>query len=429
MRDEPFHFDEAWARAEDEADALAPLRDEFVIPRSAGGTPKSYFCGNSLGLQPVAARAAVDVEMSDWATLAVDAHFDGRNPWFSYHERFRESCARLVGADPEEVVVMNGLTANLHLMMVSFYRPDGDRDRVLVEDTAFPSDTYAVRSQLRHHGLDPDEALVVARPRPGEHVVRTEDVEALIEEHRERLALVLMGGVQYYTGQWFDMPRITAAGQAAGAVVGFDLAHAAGNVPMAVHDWGVDFAVWCSYKYLNGGPGAIAGCFVHGRHGRDRALPRFAGWWGNDPATRFRMHLEPEFVPRDGADGWQLSNPPILAMAPLRASLDLFDRAGMEALRAKSVRLTGYLEYLLDRIPSDDISILTPRDEAARGCQLSIRVHQDDPERLVRSLQVAGHVVDFRPPDVIRAAPVPLYNTYSEVRRFASDFQRGAGQA
>lgn len=370
----------------------------------------------------------IERELVDWAALAVDAHFDGRTPWFSYHEVFRESGASIVGANPGEVVMMNGLTTNLHLMMVSFYRPTSRRFRVLVEPAAFPSDHYAVVSQIRHHGFDPEDALVVLEPRPGESTLRTEDILATIEREGDRLALVMLGGVQYYTGQWFDMEAITPAGHAVGAAVGFDLAHAAGNVPLALHDWDVDFAVWCSYKYLNSGPGGIAGCFVHERHGADAGIPRFAGWWGNEPESRFRMHLERAFVPRRGADGWQLSNPPIFAMAPLRASLELFEQAGMEALRAKSLELTGYLEFLLDRFMPEGIEILTPRDPGARGCQLSLAVRDGAraaegrvaTPAIFERLAARGFVVDFRPPDVVRAAPVPLYNTFEDVYRFAT---------
>jgi len=414
----PFRDDEGFALGLDAADELARFRDRFRVPRGPDGIPRTYFVGNSLGLQPVDAAACVEREMRAWAELGVDGHFEGDRPWFSYHEGFREPMARVVGARPEEVVVMNGLTANLHLMMVSFYRPAGRRTKILVEDTAFPSDTYAVRTQARVHGLDPDEHVLVARPRAGETALRTEDVEGLVRERGDEIALVLFGGVNYYTGQAFELGRIAAAARERGCRVGFDLAHAAGNVPLALHDDGPDFAVWCTYKYLNAGPGAIAGCFVHARHANDRDLPRFAGWWGNDPATRFRMHLEREFVPRAGADGWQLSNPPILAMAPLSASLALFDEAGMDRLRAKSERLTAYLVHLLDRLPGDAVRVITPRDPAARGCQVSMRIGHDA-RGLFEDLAREGFVGDFRPPDVVRIAPVPLYNTYHEVWRFA----------
>jgi kynureninase len=331
---------------------------------------------------------------------------------------FKDSGARLVGGVPGEVVMMNGLTANLHLMMATFYRPTRDRHKILVEDSIFPSDHYAVRSQALWHGHDPDEAIVVAKPRAGEPTIRAEDIEALLEERGAEISLVLMPGVQFLTGQLFDMERIVLAAHRAGCVAGFDLAHAAGNVPLRLHDWNVDFAVWCSYKYLNAGPGAIAGCFVHERHGKNRELPRLAGWWGNDPARRFQMHLEREFVPQEGAAGWQLSNPPILAMAPLRASLRLFDAAGVEPLRAKSRLLTGYLLYLIDRLPGGRFEITTPRAPEEHGCQLSLRV-LDRPKEMFRALESAGVVGDFREPDIVRVAPVPLYNTFHEVWRFA----------
>jgi kynureninase len=409
-----FGASEAWALEQDGKDPLAWCRNEFEHPRDDSGSPLLYFCGNSLGLMPKAARALVDAQLDDWARLAVEAHLGGRNPWYSYHERFRESAARLVGARTGEVVVMNSLTVNLHLMMTSFYRPTASRWKVLIEESAFPSDVYAVASHLEARGIDPAEGVVLARPRPSEAVLRTEDLETLLVERGHEFALVLLPGVQYFTGQLLDMAGITAAAQRAGCAVGFDLAHAVGNVPLQLHDWNVDFAVWCSYKYLNGGPGAVGGCFVHERHGTNRTLPRLAGWWGNDPATRFRMHLEPKFVPVSGADGWQLSNPPILSMAPLRASFDLFDQVGMAALRAKSAGLTGYLEYLLADSTGAQGEILTPIDPASRGCQLSIRVPSDGP-RLFDALRARGVVGDFRQPDVIRLAPVPLYNSYREV--------------
>jgi kynureninase len=390
----------------------------FNLPARPDGRPLVYFNGNSLGLMPKGARELVEEELEDWATLGVEAHFEGRTPWFSYHEVFREAGARLVGAVPGEVVMMNSLTVNLHLMMATFYRPSKHRHRILVEDSAFPSDTYAVRSQIEWHGFDPEESLLVARPRPGETTLRTEDVLELIESRGPSIALVMIGGVQYFTGQLFDMQAIAASANRMGCVVGFDLAHAAGNVPLRLHDWNVDFGVWCSYKYLNAGPGAIAGCFVHERHGNDPTVGRLAGWWGNDPATRFRMHLEPRFVPRKGADGWQVSNPPILAMAPLRASLEIFDRAGMDALRARSEEMTARLLEQIDAIPQGRFEVITPRNPAERGCQISLRV-LSDPKGLFRSLAAAGVVGDFREPDVVRVAPVPLYNTLEEIDAFA----------
>ncbi len=411
--------EESYARELDAADPLAGYRERFLLPQRPDGGPAVYLCGNSLGLQPRQARDRVEQELADWERLAVDAHFKGRTPWYSYHETLREPAARLVGAQPDEVVMMNGLTTNLHLMLVSFYRPTDARHAILIEDRAFPSDNYAARSQIAFHGRGPAGSLLVARPREGEQTLRTEDIEELLERRGSEIAVVLLGGVNYFTGQAFEMRRVTEAAHAQGCRVGFDLAHAAGNLPLELHEWGVDFAVWCSYKYLNAGPGAVAGCFVHRRHGRNPDLPRFAGWWGNDPATRFRMHLIEEFEPRPGADGWQLSNPPILAMAPLGASLALFDEAGMPALREKSLRLTGYLESLLDRDAAGRYEIITPRDPAQRGCQLSLRVLGGRGPALFAALSDAGVICDTRPPDVIRVAPVPLYNTFHDVWTFA----------
>jgi len=426
---EPFdpaaHVELEDARALDASDELAPFRARFAAPRGRDGQPVLYLCGHSLGRMPLAARAAVEQELSDWEALGVEGHFEAQTPWYSYHEHCREPLARLVGARPHEVVAMSSLTVNLHLLMVTFYRPQGARRKILVENAAFPSDAYAAQTQLRCHGFDPTADLLIARPRPGEHTLRTEDVEALLEREGERIALVLFGGVNYYTGQLFDIPRITAAAHRQGCVVGWDLAHAAGNVPLALHDWGVDFAAWCSYKYLNSGPGAVAGCFVHERHVCDTSLPRFGGWWGADPQTRFRMPLNSEFQPVASADAWQLSNPPILSLAPVRVSLEIFDAAGMDRLRAKSRRLTAYLAFLLEQAGASPASaarprfeVITPADPEARGCQLSILAHEK-PEALLGALRDGAVVCDFRPPNVVRVAPVPLYNTYEEVWRFA----------
>lgn len=399
----------------DEQDPLAAFRDEYLHPRHTDGTPMIYLTGNSLGLQPRGVRDALEQELRDWADLAVEAHFEAKHPWYGYHEMFREPAARLVGGLPGEAVVMNTLTANLHLMMVSFYRPVPGRFKILVERSAFPSDQYAVASQARFHGYDPAEAIVVMEPRAGEDLIATEDIEAYLAAHGSEIALVMFGGVNFYTGQAFHMGRIAAAARAQGCAVGFDLAHAAGNLLMHLHDWDVDFAVWCGYKYLNSGPGGVSGCFVHERHAFDPDLPRFAGWWGNDPATRFRM--TPEFVPQRGAAGWQLSNAQILPMAAHKVALDLFMRAGLENLRAKSERLTGYLEFLLSGLPSGAYTIITPSDPAQRGCQLSIRIN-GDARALADRLRAAGVTVDHRPPDVIRVAPVPMYNTYLDAWRF-----------
>ena len=414
-----FSADEDFALQLDAEDPLKDFRDKFHLPLSKKGEPLIYLAGNSLGLMPKSARGLVEQELEDWAGLAVDAHLGAKTPWYSYHETLREPAARLVGAQPNEVICMNSLTVNLHLMMATFYRPTKSRFKILMEDPAFPSDTYAVKSQIVHHGFDPKEGLVLVRPRDGEFTVRQEDIEALLEKQGDEIALVLLAGVNFFTGQLFDIEKITAAAQKRGCVVGIDLAHAIGNVPLTLHDWNVDFAAWCSYKYLNAGPGAVAGAFVHERHATNRDLPRLAGWFGNDPATRFRLHLEPEFIPVASADSWQLSNPPIFSMAPLRASLAVFDEAGgMKMLRAKSIQLTGYLEFLLERAGSDRFTIITPRDKEARGCQLSILAHEH-PKELHKELEAAGVKCDFREPNVIRAAPTPLYNTFHEMWRFA----------
>ncbi|MCP3902605.1 MAG: kynureninase [Planctomycetes bacterium] len=420
-----FRPDEEFARRLDADDPLRAFRDEFEIPRRPDGEDVIYLCGNSLGLQPKAARRLVEQELDDWARRGVEGHFTASTPWYSYHEQFREAGARLVGArsggGAEEVVMMNSLTVNLHLMMVSFFRPSGERRAILTDWPTFPSDIYALKTHLVTRGLDPGADLIFVRPRDGEHVVRPDDLDEAIAREGKRVALILMNGVNFLTGQAFDLRRITRAGHEQGCLVGFDLAHAAGNVELHLHDWDVDFACWCSYKYLNAGPGAVGGCFVHERHGRDTSLPRYAGWWGNDPETRFRMQLEPDFVARGDVEGWQLSNPPILALAPLRASLEQFSRAGMPALAAKSRALTAYLRYLLEHADESGggwFEIITPREPGAHGCQLSVLVH-DDPRGRYRALEEAGVVCDFREPNIIRVAPVPLYNTFHDAWRFA----------
>ena len=414
-----FSADEQFALQLDSQDAQQHFREKFCLPLCKDGQPLIYFAGNSLGLMPKAARAIVEKELDNWARLGVDAHHATGTPWYTYHEALREPTARLVGAKPLEVICMNSLTVNLHLMMATFYRPTKSRFKVLMEEPAFPSDTYAIKTQIAHHGLDSKDALIVARPRKGEFIIRTDDMVDLIREHADQLAVVMLAGMNFFTGQLFDIATITAAAQTHGIIVGFDLAHAAGNVPLTLHDWNVDFAVWCSYKYLNAGPGAVAGAFVHERHATNTKLPRLAGWFGNDPNTRFRLHMEPEFIPVASADGWQISNPPIFAMAPLRTSLAIFDDAGgMESLRAKSIRLTGYLEFLLTEIGSKQFTVITPRNPNERGCQLSILAHEH-PKELFSKLQATGVKCDFREPNVIRVAPTPLYNTFSEVWRFA----------
>src|SRR5262249_52936919 len=372
-----FSSDENSARQLDREDPLCDFREEFSLPLGKDGKPVIYFAGNSLGLMPKSARQIVDDELDNWAKLGVDAHHATGTPWYSYHEALREPTARLVGAKPVEVICMNSLTVNLHLMMATFYRPAKSRFKVLMEEPAFPSDTYAIKTQIAHNGLDPEDALILVRPRKGEFTIRTEDILDLINKHGGELAVVMFGGVNFFTGQLFEIEKITAAAQKHGIFAGFDLAHAIGNVPLLLHDWNVDFAVWCSYKYLNAGPGAVAGAFVHERHASNTKLPRLAGWFGNDPNTRLRLHLEPDFIPVPSADGWQISIPPIFSMAPLGTSLAIFDRAGgIAPLRAKSTKLTGYLEFLLTEIGSKKFSIITPPDPNGRGCQLSILAHQ-----------------------------------------------------
>jgi kynureninase len=405
---------EAHARGLDAADPLAHFRDRFLLPTGDDGNLKTYLAGQSLGAQPITARAEVERELDAWARLGVDGWFVRERAWIDADDAIRESTARLVGARPGEVATLNTLTVNLHLLFATFFRPAGARTAILIDAPTFPSDRYAVESQLRLHRLDPARDLIVVRPRDGEALLRTEDLEATIHEHRDRLAVALIAGVNYATGQVHDVARLTGAIHEAGAVALWDLAHAAGNIPLALHDAGVDGAAWCTYKYLNGGPGSIAQLFVHERHAADASTLRLTGWWGNDPATRFRM--AETFEPATGADGWRISTPPILSLAPIRASLALFDEVGMEAVRAKSVLLTAYLETLLDALVPD-VEILTPRDPAARGAQLSLRV-ADAPRRLA-ALEAADVVVDFREPDIIRLAPVPLYNTFLDAWRAA----------
>lgn len=410
-----FAATEADARARDAADPLRSFRDEFLIPPAIdptlGEDHQLYFTGNSLGLQPRSVREALLIELDDWARLGVEAHFHGRHPWMPYHEEVRAHLAEIAGALPSEVVAMNSLTTNLHLMMVSFYRPTPERHAIVIEAGAFPSDQYAVASQIRFHGFDPATSLIEVEGDPDTGVIGMERIERALAEHGARTALVLWPGVQYRTGEAFDLQAIARLAHRHGAQVGFDLAHAAGNLKLTLHDADADFAAWCSYKYLNAGPGAIAGCFVHERHAHsDR--PRFAGWWGHDQGSRFKMG--PEFLPTPGADGWQLSNPPIMALAPLRASLEVFHRAGMDRLRAKAVELTAYLEALIRARLHGVIDIVTPADPQRRGCQLSLRVIGGRPRgrALFEHLLARGIISDWREPDVIRVAPTPLYNRY-----------------
>jgi kynureninase len=404
-----------FARKLDKNDPLSRFRNEFYIP-VINGEPVIYLCGNSLGLQPKGARAAIDQELKDWAGLGVEGHFKGKNPWKLYHHFLTDKAAKVVGARPSEVVVMNNLTANLHLMMVSFYRPGRTRYRIMMEASAFPSDQYAMETQARFHGFDPEDAIIELKPREGEYTLRTEDIVAKINEHKDDLAIVMMGGVNYYTGQAFDMKAITEAAHRVGAIAGFDCAHAAGNLRLQLHDWDVDFAVWCSYKYLNSGPGGTSGVFVHERHGNNPGLVRFAGWWGHDEKERFQM--KKGFKPMEGAAGWQLSNAQIFPMAIHRASLELFDEAGMENLREKSEKLTGYLEFVLNQIPdaASRFTIITPVNPAERGCQLSIIVKEGG-KKLFEYLESKNIMPDWREPDVIRMSPVPMYNTFEEVFR------------
>ena len=418
--------EEKHAAALDEQDVLAPFRGEFLIPPHDKGE-QVYFCGNSLGLQPKATRGALNDELDDWSALGVEAHFRGKHPWMPYHAEVRDHLAELVGAKPSEVVAMNSLTTNLHLMMVSFYRPTKERPAILIEKNAFPSDRYAVESQIRFHGFDPANALIELAPDDASGFISDASIADTLDRYGHRIALVLMPGVQYLSGQSFDLRIIASLARAKGCMVGFDLAHAAGNIDVELHDSDADFAVWCSYKYLNSGPGSVAGCFVHERHARTN-LPRFSGWWGHDQETRFQMG--PNFAATPGAEGWQLSNPPIFALAPLRVSLDIFHRAGMQKLREKSVALTGYLESLIQKRLSDVVEITTPRESSRRGCQLSLRVKgpRDAGRSLYDHLLENGVIVDWREPDIIRAAPTPLYNTFADCYRFTQCIQFWAGK-
>ena len=404
----------------DRDDPLRSFRDQFWIPKHHDGSEQLYFCGNSLGLQPRRLAADMNAELEAWKDLGVEGHFKGDYPWMPYHELLRKPLAELVGARPAEVVAMNSLTVNLHLMMVSFYHPDDQRNRILIERQPFPSDRYAVESQIRMHGLDPRECLVELGPEADARLIEESLVEEYLASEGARVALVLWPGVHYASGQLFDLGRISRAARSAGARVGFDLAHAAGNVPLQLHDDGPDFAAWCSYKYLNSGAGAVAGCFVHQRHHGNPELHRLHGWWGSDPATRFGMG--PEFVPAPGADAWQLSNPPILAMAPVRVSLQIFQQAGMGPLRNKSIALTGWLEELIQAQLDEFIQIITPADPQRRGCQLSLRIRagRDAGRALFEHLTGEGVITDWREPDVVRVAPVPLYNSFDDCWQFVS---------
>ena len=397
----------------DAKDELRSYRNEFHIPLQKNGEEHIYMCGNSLGLQPKRTKEFLNQELDDWATFGVEGHFHAKNPWLPYHEFLAESYAKIVGAKNSEVVAMNTLTVNLHLMMVSFYRPTQKRHKIIIEGDAFPSDIYAVESQIKHHGFLPESSLIKLRPRDGDSAIRTEDISAIIEKEGDEIALIMLGGVNYYTGQVFDFEKITKIAHNKGINVGFDLAHAAGNIKLELHKWGVDFAVWCSYKYLNSGPGSVAGAFVHEKH-HNTNLPRFAGWWGHNKEDRFKM--PDKFNPIASAEGWQLSNPPILSLAAIRASLSIFDEVGMDKLVSKSIKLTDYLVFLLNSVNTDRIEIITPKE---RGCQLSIRVKNGD-KKLFDSITVKGVIADWREPDVIRVAPIPLYNSFQDVFNFYS---------
>jgi kynureninase len=406
-----------WAKATDAYDPLRKYRDQFHIPRDSSGREVIYLCGNSLGLQPKSTRLAIDQELRDWKDYGVEGHFHAKNPWMPYHEFLTEAIAEVVGAKTHEVVVMNTLSVNLHLMMVSFYRPTKERYKIIIESDAFPSDKYAVESQAKFHGFDPQEAIIELTPREGETLLRAEDIKATIEKHGPELSLVMIGNTNYYTGQFFDMKSITEWGHAQGAKVGFDCAHGAGNVILDLHNTGCDFAVWCSYKYLNSGPGSLGGVFVHERHAEDQNLPKFTGWWGHKKETRFKMR--DGFEPIRGVESWQLSNPPILSMAAIWASLKIFKEAGIHQLRAKSENLTSYLEFLVKELGEDVIRIITPSDIKQRGSQLSIQVINAD-KRIYDKIVERGVVADWREPDVIRIAPTAMYNSFEDVYNFVS---------
>jgi len=411
-----------FARSLDATDVLSSYKKRFLFPQRKG-EPVLYFTGNSLGLQPVGVKEALIQECNDWEKFGVEGHFLAKNPWFSYHEQFADGAAKMVGGNKHEVVLMNQLTVNLHLLLISFFKPRGKRIKILFETKPFPSDHYAFESQARLHGLDPKDVLVEMQPRDGEVILRTEDILAKIHELKDELAIVCFGAVNYFTGQFFELEKITHAAHQAGAICGFDLAHAAGNLPLKLHDWDVDFACWCTYKYLNSGPGSVAGAFVHEKHTHDKSLLRLAGWWGHNKETRFNMQAG--FDPIESAEAWQMSNAPVFSMAVHKVALDIFSETSMETLREKSIVLTAYLEFVLGEIQSatgQQLKILTPKDPHARGCQLSIVV-PGKTRALVHDLAENGVVVDWREPDVVRMAPVPLYNSFEDVFRFGEIFK------
>ncbi len=405
-----------YAKKQDAEDSLASFRNKFHIPKNTSGEELVYLCGNSLGLQPKITSEYIQEVLKDWATFGVEGHVEGKHPWLPYHEFLAENMAKIVGAKPSEVVVMNTLTTNLHLMMVSFYQPTKTKYKIVVESDAFPSDKYAVESQLKFHGIDPKDGLILWKPRKDEELCHFEDLEEIMKTHGNEIALLMIGSTNYYTGQSFPLKKITELGHKYNCMVGFDLAHGAGNIQPNLHETGADFAVWCTYKYLNSGPGSLGGCFVHERHTNNENLNRFAGWWGHNKKTRFNMRHKFDALP--GVEGWQLSNPTILSMAAIRASLDTFTEASFENIRNKSGKLTGYLEFLLDEMKNEAINVITPRNPEERGCQLSIQVKNAD-KRLHTKLTESGVISDWREPDVIRVAPAPLYNSFEDVFKFS----------
>ncbi|MBH31498.1 MAG: kynureninase [Candidatus Marinimicrobia bacterium] len=416
-----FFPEQAFAKEMDGHDPLAVYRGKFHMPKNTKGEDNIYFVGNSLGLQPTRAMEFIWEEMEMWKTSAADGHHSGKRPWVLYETTLSEKTARVVGANPSEVVVMNSLTVNLHFLMVSFYRPTKDRYKILMEEKAFPSDQYAVASQLRLHGFDPEDGMIEVCPKEGRSTICNEDIIETIQRDGDSIALILFGGVNYYTGQCFDMEKIAEAGRAQGCVVGFDLAHASGNIPLQLHDWDVDFATWCNYKYINAGPGSVASAFVHEKHSNHDHLPRLAGWWGHNRETRFKMPRQ--FDPIPGAEGWQVSNINVLSAAPLLASLNLFDEVGMNALRKKSFMLTGYLEYLLDEASTDGFTIISPRNPEYRGCQLSLQFGGNAKD-IHKRLNEKGIICDYRKPGVIRVAPVPFYNSFMDVFNFVKELKK-----
>ena len=401
-----------YAKQLDQEDPISYLRNQFHIPRDKHGKEWLYFTGNSLGLQPKITSKYIEQELDDWANFGVEGHFEAKNPWLSYHELLTDTMAKVVGAKPIEVVVMNTLTTNLHLLMVSFYQPSKTKYKIIIESDAFPSDRYAVQSQLSFHGFDPEEALIEWKPKEGKQLLELEDLKSILDSQGDEVALLLIGGVNYYTGQYLDIKKIAELGHAKKCMVGIDLAHGAGNIQPNLHDSSIDFAAWCTYKYLNSGPGSLSGLFVHEKHAQRKDLPRFAGWWNHNKETRFNMRQP--FDVMEGAEGWQLSNPPILSMAAIKASLDIFEKVGMDALVKKSKKLTGFFEYLVNEIASDTIKIITPTNPNERGCQLSLQVKNVD-KNLHKKLTENNIITDWREPDVIRCAPVPMYTSFEDV--------------